>query len=684
MAFKAFDGIADDLSRHLQRQPADVVTALLPAESGLLARVFSALERVMPGAHAERHDDESSPQDFRVRLFAAVRSLLARIAARQPLVLVVDDLHWADGDSLALLDELMNGPEAPALLLVVTARTGWTPPDWLAVAQERVVGLPLVRLEPADARELADLLVRLDGGAAATADSGALADEADGHPFFLAELVRHARAGRRSVPLAEALRDRITRLDPATRALLEVVGAAGAPVSRETAARATELRGYELDRHVTALRVARLIRTSPARKDELETFHDRVRQAVLGHLSAPNRRAVHRRLADAIEQSSEPDPERLLTHWREAGEPARAGGYAERAAERANEKLAFDQAARLYGEALTLGAPVGVARAALLQRHAVALANAGRSRAAADAYLEAAALVPRRQRLELDCSAAEQLLIGGHVDGGLVVLRSVLRQVGVRVPGSPLAMVTKLMRLRAQLWIEQRRGHARTPLPTTPELSTRIDVCYSAAVGLCVIDPLQSVFFHTLSYLGALQIGDARRIARSLPAEITFYAGAGRGRPGSPRTARLIQRAEARSAQLDDPRAIALTEGHAGAAALLDGRWRIALERCERAIELFRTRCAGAVWEIDCLHLAYFNALFYLGRLPELVRLVPTLTREAIERGDRLALTNLRWGLPPTSVSCSTTTREASATCRRRRGAGRSAASMSSTSDAAR
>src|SRR5262249_20745815 len=122
--YKAFDSIVDGLSRHLIRIDPALAGHLLPDDATLLARVFPVLRRVPAMRQVmepQRHLPD--PQELRGRAFAALRRLLRGIAGRWPVLLVIDDLQWADADSLALLADVMHPPQAPATLLIATVRT---------------------------------------------------------------------------------------------------------------------------------------------------------------------------------------------------------------------------------------------------------------------------------------------------------------------------------------------------------------------------------------------------------------------------------------------------------------------------------------------------------------------------------------------------------------------------------
>ncbi|HVV84020.1 MAG TPA: AAA family ATPase, partial [Kofleriaceae bacterium] len=256
--YKALDGIVDELTRFLGATPGDLLDALLPPGAGALARLFPVLRGVLPalaaGATAASEAapaDDRSPQEVRAEAFAALREIVRRVALAHPLVLVVDDLHWTDADSVHLLRELLRAP-APPFLLIATLResdVGQVKMDDLLEAipaSEPGHDLRLAALSADDAEQLVVRLAEhVDG--AGPLDPRTIAREAGGHPMFIHELVRHLAAGGDEPALPridDAIRARILRLDEPTRTIVELVALAGSPLAQETIARAS---GLDLD-----------------------------------------------------------------------------------------------------------------------------------------------------------------------------------------------------------------------------------------------------------------------------------------------------------------------------------------------------------------------------------------------------------------------------------------------------
>jgi hypothetical protein len=639
--YKAFDGVIDALASWMKPLPKADAAALLPRQTALLTEVFPVLRRIEAAAQAPRvHQEVLDPQELRIRVFAALRELLARISDRHRLVVVIDDLQWADADSLALLREILHPPEAPTLLLVATVRTHDVPSAAVADLPCEVRPLTLPRLSPDDARRLA---VALSGGAAF---ASAIAEEAKGHPLFIDELVRHAQAAgasRGEIKLEDALWGRVLRLEPEVRTLMQLVAVAGGPLPQDVAADAAGVEHAEFGRHVALLRASNLVRTAGTRgADRIEPYHDRVRESIMRRLDDRERRTLHEKLALALEGSGRADPEALVTHWRGAGDAGRAAQYAAAAAEQAARALAFDRAARLYRLALELGAPEGNQSARLQARLGEALVAAGRGGEAAQAFLFAAAGAGPGEALDLQRRAAEQLLISGHIDEGLTTLETVLAAVEMKMPKSPVGALIRLLGRRALVRLRGIRFRERDASQITPGELTRIDVCWGVGVGLGLVDTIRGNNFQARNLLLSLRTGEPYRISRALSLE-ACYAGVGGGK-NRRRIDRCIAAATALAKQIDHPHAVGLAAVSDGGAAYLLGRWKYAIEHLDHGLEVLRDRCTGVSWENDSATLFGVNSLAYLGRLDELARRVTIRLREAQERGDLYCAANLRLG----------------------------------------
>jgi serine/threonine protein kinase len=675
--YKAIDGIVDGLSRYLSRLPTEEARAILPPSSGLLAQVFPVLRTVVAlfgGASAEESVD---PSQRRVKLFEGVRELFVRLAERLPLVLVVDDLQWSDADSLALLRELVRPPDAPGLLLLATARIGASvlggaatdadrppesqvppttvdgartsaaPADFFAQFSGDVRQLRLERLPPNDARELAELLLsRVPWNAETMADD--IAREAAGHPLFIDELVRHALlagdARGHTVRLDDALAERVLRLDPPARRLVELVCLAGAPLKQDVLAHAAEMEFAPCARAVASLRIGNLVRTTGIRRgDAVEPYHDRVRDAILTHMRAEVRREGHRRLALATEALDPGEADALALHCRGAGELAKAASYGLVAAENASRALSFDRAARLYSTALALGTFTPEKARRVRADLAEALHLAGRGSESAQMFLAAAAGASPEDALEMQRRAAQELLISGHLDEGLVVLSTVLEEMGMVVPTTAEHAVASLLVRRGQLRLRGLGFRERRATDVPEDELRKIDLLGAVSAALGMLDTVRGADFQTRHLLLALKAGEPLRIARALALEGGFSATG--GTRTAHRTARILTLTHELAQRVADPEALAACLGATAIAAFLEGRWGRANRLFEEALTVLREKCRGAMWQLDSYNLYQLGTLFHLGELRELGRRIPTLLAQAEQRGDLYAMTHLRSGL---------------------------------------
>lgn len=636
--FKGFDALVDDLSRHLRRLSREHATAVLPREVFALARVFPVLGRVpvVAEAPAKAIDD---PQDLRRRAFEAFGEMLRRMRDRKPLCIHIDDLQWADLDSVHFMRALLVDREpAPALFLLSHRSEGAAQNELLSeiveVAQAnsilRVNSLLVGPLSTDAALSLAqrslppDVLDR-------DALSRVIAREAGGSPFFVAELAGYAlRSGGEltGLSLSAVLTAHLAALSAPARALLEVTAVAGQPLPAELLLGAASASHDALDE----LRAMRLVRAGGAEKGStLECYHDRIRETVAHGLDDGARSRCYRALADGLLVQPGADPELLATCLECSGQAALAAHYAALAAARAELGMAFDRAASLYRKALALapaGDPEQHTRSVAL---AEALANAGRGREAADAFLLAAARKHGPDRIDLRRRAADQLLTCGYVAEGKAALAQVCADVGVPLPRDGRAALLSLAFTQARIRMQSELDPQRLrPKALSALERVRLEVAWSATNSLVAHDAVTAAAMCDRHYLLAREAADPYHLALALNYR-AFYATA------------FAPHDEARIAEL-----YALAERFAAPLARADLAGRIALhqgsgreygrsidvktarERLLRSRELLRG-CRGVRYEVDATNV--FLVMDPSEDLAHEARIAAQLAEEAFSLG---------------------------------------------------
>jgi tetratricopeptide (TPR) repeat protein len=639
VAYAALDGVVDQLGLWLATLPAADRAVLAPPHRAAIERVFPVLASAgFPAAADET--PESEPAALRRQAFAALHVLLAKAAERQPLVVWIDDLQWGDEASAPVLLGLMSEPGCPGLLLVLSHRSEDVKSSallqCLALAPCREVAL--APLAESASRALAAQLLGDDGPARANE----IAARAGGSPFFLAELA-HSAALRASdpvrsgggVPTVETVvGERLDRLEPDARRLLEVVALAGDAIERGVALRAAGLdeRGRPL---VSALSHGRLLRLRPRGRDPaVEVYHDRMREGVLEALPEPERRERHRALATTLEATGVAEPDALARHFYGAGELPSAGRYAAVAGARAAESLAFERAAALYRQAIAWAPGDAAQLRSLRTRLADALVDGGRCAEAAPLYLEAAQGAPRAEALELRRRAVEQLLVSGRIDEGLAALRPLLRELRLQLPESPRAAILGALAPLAQVALRRTRWRPRAAADVDPELLTRIDLCYSAARGLLAVDTIRGVYLPCVGLRDALRAGETGRIGRCLAA-----VGGGVLAPLPGRLSAWGESMLAEARRIAEERGDAYLAGAvevvSGQRSVVRGEWQAAVDHSAEGIRILEAYGRGGRWERNVAHTALLRGLEELGRFAEIAALVARLGERAEVLGDR-------------------------------------------------
>ena len=397
----------------------------LDVELAELASVFPALARLVG------HPAMTSPAE-RYRAFQAVRALLDGLSRRRPVVLALDDLHWADAASVELISYLLRRPPRGRVLTVLAFRPAQLPPRFAPVIEAStrepgIVRLDLGPLTPEEARALIDPSL-----------SRPLSDElyrlSGGNPFYLGELARAARrgggdavgsaaaTGAARIPGAVqgALAEEMAVLSPRAQALIQGAAVAGDPFEIGLAAAVGDRpKGEELAA-LDELLDADLVRPSPIPR-RFEFRHPLVRHAVYEAAGPGWRIGAHARAAAALAAQGASVGARAH-HVERSARPgdATAGALLVEAADAAAGR-APATAARWYEAALRIlaeTAPTRPHRVEVLMGLARTLESVGRLDESRAALVDALALVPPdahapRVGLMVTCARLEQVL-GRH------------------------------------------------------------------------------------------------------------------------------------------------------------------------------------------------------------------------------------------------------------------------------
>ena len=651
MPFKALDGLIDDLTQHLRALLPDDAVAVMPRDPHAVAQVFPVFGRLEVLSRQPRRHPAENPQEQRRRAFTALRELFARLADQRPLIVFLDDLQWADADSLALLGELLAGPDPPAVLMVLAYRRDERDVESaLGVLRQRlrrtVPGsreLALGDLSEDDARALARALL---GPKVHDDLVHGLASDAGHRPLLLEELAHDIDAQGDRVSFDELLERRLGTLDPASREILAVLAVAGRPIEVAAVRRAAQLSAADAHASIRTLRGKNLVRTGAGPEGTvLEPVHDRVRDAVVRGEDAAGLARRHLALANALADLRLADPETMATHLRLGGQPERARPFLLDAAAQALGTLAFDRAIALYREALEH--TEGAQRGGLRRQLAKVLAFAGRGAEAAAEYAAAAELASDApERVELQRRVAEQLLRSGHLDPGLAVIRDVLALVRLELPATPGRALVSFLTQRARLALRGRKFVERPAVDISAEELAQVDVCWTVGTGLAAVDLVRAGDFQTRHLVRALDAGDPYRIARGLALESIMHSIDDAA--GQRHAAKILPEAHALAQRVGNPHAIGWTLGAGAVLAWSEARWRDAVEIASQAIAQFQAEVIDSAWEVGTTDIWFrLRPLFALGELERFAEGVALNLAEAAERNDNFTLTLGRTAVLP-------------------------------------
>lgn len=373
-----YEPFAEALGLLAHAWPLDEPVRRLGSLAGELGRLLPDLDRLLPGLDAPLRSD---PESERARLFDAVSELLAELAEEHPVVLVLDDLHWAAKPTLLMLRHLLRAPRPTRLLVVGTYRD--TDLDRRHPLAEMLadlrrdgegVRLALTGLGAEGVEALMAAAAGHDMEPAGRELAVAVHRETEGNPFFIREVLLHLvetgaivqqdgvwTAGPTAIGIPEGVREvigrRLSHLPEETNEVLAAASVLGRSFDLGLLAALTGSTPAEVSEQLEPAEAANLLRPVDDRGASFEFAHALVRSTLYDELATSRRLRLHREAGRALEGSG--GAERHLAdvarHFAEAaalGEVDRAVDYGRRAGDQAMADLAFEEAAAHYERAL--------------------------------------------------------------------------------------------------------------------------------------------------------------------------------------------------------------------------------------------------------------------------------------------------------------------------------------------
>ena len=367
-----YQPFVEAVDRFVEQSPRMLLESHVVEHGGELSRLSPAFERQFPSA---RPRSSSDPDTDRYLTFSAVSGLLKDGADRQPMLVVLEDLHWADASTVELFRHLIAHVRQSPLVLLATFRANEVDDDsrlgtlltecWRDQQMSRI---ELDGLRQSDVQTLSATLAPDHIGAGTMSDfARELTEETDGNPLFICELLRHMAgshtADTGAVPwstpggipasLQDIIGQRVRSLGTRTARILAVASVIGVEFDVATLAEVAEIEAGTAADLIDGAVGAALVRGTEG--DAMRFSHALVQRTLYQGLLPVRRRQLHGKVAAAIAASvPRPTPSSMALHYLGAGEDESALRWAEQAGYEAAARVAPDEAARWFATACDL------------------------------------------------------------------------------------------------------------------------------------------------------------------------------------------------------------------------------------------------------------------------------------------------------------------------------------------
>lgn len=523
--------------------PAETLRADLGRGAAPLARLAPALHERLPDLPEPA---TLQPDEERVRLLDAIAQLMIVLSSRTPVVLLLDDLHWADAATITMLRHVARFASRGRILIIGAYRDVEVPPqhplaDALG-ALPRESTYEYISLAGLQRTEVEELLQALADQKVPAALTSAITTETSGNPFFIREVLLHLfeegkivrgegqwvsnpTFERMGIPqsVRQVIQRRLARISPAANALLRAAAGFSASFRFDLAARVADIEGNDALDAIDEGLAAQLLRRSKD-PESFDFTHALVRHALYAELSQPRQVRLHRRIAEAMEQVG---ADRIGAQSGEIAEhyhlsavlpgAERGAPHAIRAADLAEQSAAFVEVVGYLRMALAVLPASDPRRPRLLARLAIALAW---SLAPDEAVTTAGEAAEALASAEGDGAAAG--FLADAADAAWMAAFSPhvwsLAEKGLRYAGARRDTTWARLMVYA---IERREAQASSPLASPADSAEREAV----TALLWTMPSFRHVGQSVFAFMGFRSREDVLARAEHFPLALVFWAG---------------------------------------------------------------------------------------------------------------------------------------------------------------
>lgn len=628
-----------------------------PVSHSILTMAFPALRAVVEANLTLQPIRETAT---RLDALEAGGRLAVELQKVGPLFFVIDDVEWADRDSLNMLDRLQT-LTGGMLGLVTVSRDG--------IDEQRVPPSHTIVLRPLSIADGVAMLVKAARRWAVNVDDELLrqlAESTEGCPHRLMELAGEFRPGgvladlqgeNPVIQVEEVWHRRMSRLSDQATQMLRFIVTAGRPVSIE---QLSELSGHHdaVEAAVSELVQQRLVTDEATGGECIAVMHDSVADRLVATLADADRRAAHKKWAQLLMRSDRPEElaARIAKHLIDAGEPGRAVSYAILAAEDAERRLATTEAGYWHKRVVPYAS--GAEKVDRIRRAAQCFDAANRPEEAARLYHQLAGLVDEPERFGCELRTVTLLIRSGRWDEARTRLAGLSKRLGTPRPKSPRLAILSLM-FRAAMF--HRRFAAIRKIASTrdPQLlrphrpaplviERRMRMCLALERPLSMFDNLLAAELNLAGAADAVRFGKPEdKLYVAIGAAVFGCYDRGRRRE---RSERLLRDLETPIAKLGNPKLVADHLAGVAFSHACSCRWRKVLDPASRSVELYQSNHDPQGFEAAHVRWTSLSACFHLGRIADMAATIDEMLDEAMHRRDRfcesvatLGIANVAW-----------------------------------------